>query len=189
MTQTKHTFRNQLLAMESMNPTLREHYEREVKAMIEKQLTWYARVAHTGGLCLGLFFLIAFGRIAIILPGGLLETQRLLWSLGAIAGLAIISVEASILKKGAVNLKIDGFVMAWIPWAAIVVFGSISMALGVISTDALVHLLFFFVMASTFMIQAIVERSEVKTREKLLEIEYQIAELTEKLESNTSTND
>ena len=39
------------------------------------------------------------------------------------------------------------------------------------------------VMAGVFVIRAFIERSELNTREKLLEIEYKLADLAEKMES------
>lgn len=50
----------------------------------------------------------------------------------------------------------------------------------------LVSLLFFLVMAALFMVRAFVQRSELNTREKLLEIEYRLAELAEKIENKNS---
>ena len=40
-------------------------------------------------------------------------------------------------------------------------------------------------MAAAILLKAIIERSELNTREKLLEIEYRIAELAEKIEGRT----
>ena len=50
----------------------------------------------------------------------------------------------------------------------------------------LASMIIFEIMAGLQLIKAYIERSEVNTQEKLLEIEYQIAALTEKLESMES---
>jgi hypothetical protein len=50
----------------------------------------------------------------------------------------------------------------------------------------LVSLLFFLVRAVLFMIRAFVPRSELNTPEKLLEIEYRLAELADKIENKSS---
>jgi len=44
--------------------------------------------------------------------------------------------------------------------------------------------LIFEVMAAALLLKAIVQRSEVNTREKLLEIEYRLAELAGKVENS-----
>ena len=54
------------------------------------------------------------------------------------------------------------------------------------SIRMLVSLLFFLVMAALFMIRAFVQRSELNTREKLLELECRLAELAEKIENKRS---
>ena len=51
----------------------------------------------------------------------------------------------------------------------------------------IVWMLVFEVMAATMLLKAIVRRSELNTREKLLEIEYPLAELTEKSRPQTQT--
>jgi hypothetical protein len=53
-------------------------------------------------------------------------------------------------------------------------------------TLVLATMIIFEIMAGLQLLKAYIERSEVNTQEKLLEIEYQIAALTEKLESMES---
>ena len=53
-----------------------------------------------------------------------------------------------------------------------------------IAIKMLVSLLIFEVAAAVGLLKAIIERSEVKTREKLLKIEYHLAEISEKMEKN-----
>jgi len=47
----------------------------------------------------------------------------------------------------------------------------------------IVWMLVFEVAAGIFLLKAIIRRSEVNTREKLLEIEYRLAELAEKVKA------
>jgi Ca2+/H+ antiporter len=73
----------------------------------------------------------------------------------------LAAMEIVIIKKGTINLKTD----------------SIAAAVMII----------FEIMAGLQLLKAYIEKSEVKTQEKLLEIEYQIAALTDKLGSNETT--
>lgn len=188
MNESAKTFRNRLLDVEKPNTAYKEKYERQVQEMVEKKLTGWTKLSHIIGLLIGLGFAGLFGTLAVIAPKGFPLWGRFLWGIGALGGLAIIAVEASILRKGTVNLKTDEMVMAKLPWCLLVVMGSILLAFSGSVSDRiravhmLVSFLFFFIMASVFMVQAFVQRSELNTREKLLEIEYHLAELAEKIE-------
>lgn len=192
MDESDKTFRDKLLDMEKPNANYKEKYEKEVRAMVEKKLTGLTKLAHIVGLILGLGFAALFGTLAVITPEGFPLWGRFVWGIGAVYGLAIIAVEASILKKGTVNLKTDEMVMAKLPWCFLVIMGSILLAFSgsvsepIRAVRMLVGFLFFLIMAAVFMVQAFVQRSELNTREKLLEIEYRLAELAEEIESAKS---
>ncbi len=78
---------------------------------------------------------------------------------------------------------------AMVPWCFIVIMATLALvnsgklADPVKGVHMLVSILIFFVMASVFVIQALIERSELNTREKLLEIEYRLADMAEKMEN------
>lgn len=160
--------------------------------MVEKKLTGLTKLAHIVGLIMGLGFAGLFGTLAVIGEKGLPLWGRFVWGIGAVFGLAIIAVEASILRKGTVNLKTDEMVMAKLPWCFLVIMGSIllvfsgSVSEPIRAVRMLVSFLFFFIMAAVFMVQAFVQRSELNTREKLLEIEYRLAKLADKIGNDHS---
>lgn len=52
----------------------------------------------------------------------------------------------------------------------------------VVGTRMVLSGLVFLVMAAAFLIRHVIEQSELKTREKLLEIEYRLAELADRME-------
>ena len=188
MNESDKTFRNKLLDMEKPNANYKEKYKKEVLAMFEKKLTGVRKLSHVGGLILGLFFLVLFGTMAVITPKEFPLWGRFIFALGAIFGLAFAGLSAWILKKGTVNLKEDEMASAGLAWGFIVIVATVVLVFSgrlpdrLIGIHMLVSLLFFLVMAAVFMIRAFVQRSELNTREKLLEIEYHIAELAEKLE-------
>jgi len=141
---------------------------------------------------MGLGFTILFGTMAVIVPKEFPIWGRFLFALGAVFGLAIIIVEVWILKKGTINLKKDEMAMAGLGWgfvvivsAAVLVFSG-QLADRIVAVHMLVSLLFYLVMAAVFMIRAFIQRSELNTREKLLEVEYRLADLAEKIESKCS---
>jgi len=173
--------------MESTNPTLQERYESEVEAMIEKQLVGREKAGHILGLVLGLGFLIGFGNVAIFMSDGLPLFARASFILGSLFGGAFAAMEVVILRKGTINLKTDSMAAAGAVWGFVVII----MTIFLLNADKfpdptrmLAAMIIFEIMAGLQLLKAIVERSEVKTQEKLLEIEYQIAALAEKLESN-----
>ncbi len=188
MRQTKHSFQNQLLEMESTNPTLQERYEREVKAMIEKQLTGREKAWHIFELVLGIAFILGFGSVAIF-ASGLPLFARGTFMLSALFGGAFAAMEVVILRKGTINLKTDSMAAAGMAWGFVVIVTTIFLVnVNKFPNPTLVlaSVIIFEIMAGLQLLKAYIEKSEVKTQEKLLEIEYQIAALTEKLESTGS---
>lgn len=192
MNESNKTFRDKLLDMEKSSDNYKKKYEKEVKEMVEKKLTGLTKLAHIVGLIMGLGFATLFGTLAVTAPKEFPLWGRFTWGIGAVGGLAIIAVEASILRKGAVNLKTDEMVIAKLPWCFLVIIGTILLVFSgrvsdpIKAVHMLVSFLFFFIMATVFMVQAFVQRSELNTREKLLEIEYRLAELAEKIENKHS---
>lgn len=192
MNESNKTFRDKLLDMEKPNTRHKEKYEKEILKMVEKKLTGLNRFAHIVGLIMGLGFAVLFGTLAVTVPKGFPLWGRFIWALGAVFGLLIVAVESWILKKGTINLKKDNMAIAGLSWSFVVILGAITLVHSgefpdpITGVRALVSILFFLVMAAVFMIRAFVERSELNTREKLLEIEYRLAELAEKLEGKPS---
>jgi hypothetical protein len=188
-------FRERLLEIEKLNPAYRQEYERQVKAMVEKKLTGWAKLSHIVGLIMGLGFAGLFGTLAVIVPTEFPLWGRAMWALGAVFGLVIAFMSAWTLKKGTINLKDDEMASAGLGWAFIVIVGTIALVFSGTLPDPikgvhmLVYLLFFLVMAAVGLIKAFIKRSELNTREKLLEIEYRLAELAEQVKSKQSQVD
>ena len=181
------TFRDNLIDQETPNLTLKQQYERKVQEMIEKKLTLPMKIGHILGLCLGLFFLITFGTIAIILPKELPPFVRFGFGLGALFGLLFVIMEIMILKKGSFNVIKDEMAFAGVSWGFIIIMSTFILVFGDQFPDptrSLVSMLFFLIPAAAFLLRALILGSEARTQEKLLEIEYRIAELTETIEKS-----
>jgi hypothetical protein len=188
MNKSEKTLRDKLLDMQETSNGYKEKYEKEVKAMFEKKLTGLTRTWAIVGLIMGLGFFILFGSLAVIVPREFPLWGRFIWALGAVFGLGFAGLETWVLKKGAVNLKTDNMAMAGLGWAFVVIVASIILVFSARFPDpmkgvrALIAVLIFLVLAAVGLLKAFIQRSEVNTREKLLEIEYRIAELAEKVE-------
>jgi hypothetical protein len=95
----------------------------------------------------------------------------------------------AILKKGSINQKKDNMALAWTGWGLVIIIGTIALVFSpklpdpIIGVHWLVSCLFYLIASGVFLLRAFIERSELNTREKLLEIELRLAELSEKLES------
>ncbi|MHC4575754.1 MAG: hypothetical protein ACYS76_16820 [Planctomycetota bacterium] len=141
-----------------------------------------------GFLIMSLGLGIFFGTLAVIVPKEFPWWGRLAWAIGALFGLVLAGVYARLLKKGAINLRKDKVDIAWLGWGFVVIIGTIALVFSgklpdrVVGVHWLVSTLFFLVAAGVLLLRAHIQRSEVNTREKLLEIEYRLAELAEKIE-------
>lgn len=189
MNESQKAFRDKLLDMEKANTPYKEKYEKEIKQMFEKKLTGLQKWGQVLGLAMGLGFFFLFGTLAVIVPKEFPLWGRAIWILGAVFGLVFAALSVWILKKGTVNLKTDDMAAAGLGWAFIVIVASIvlvhsgSLPEPITGVRMLVSILIFEVMAAALLLKAIIQRSEVNTREKLLEIEYRLAELAEKVET------
>jgi hypothetical protein len=157
----------------------------EVKAMIEKQLKGKEKASHVFDLVLGVVFFVGFGCVAVFAPSELPLFARAGFVLGALFGAAVAAMEIGIIRKGTINLKTDSIAAAGAAWGFVIIITTLFMLNADKFPDPtrmLACMIVFEIAAGLLLLKAHIERSEVKTQEKLLEIEYQIAALTEKLD-------
>ena len=62
------SFRERLLKTEQVTPALKQRYDQEIQAMLEKQLTGIRRWGWLGSAIMGLGFAVLFGTLAVITP-------------------------------------------------------------------------------------------------------------------------
>lgn len=189
MNRQEKAFRDKLLDMEKTDSDYKLEYERKVKNMTEKKLTRPEKWGQVMVLFMGLGFFVLFGYIAAYYSKGLATWARFGFALGSFFGLVMVAMSVAILKKGTVDLKSDNMAAAMVPWCFIVILATLflvnsgKLADPVKGVHMLVSILIFLVMTSVFVIRAFIERSELNTHEKLLEIEYRLADLAEKMEN------
>ncbi|HUV40357.1 MAG TPA: hypothetical protein VMW23_01045 [Sedimentisphaerales bacterium] len=190
MNKSNKTFRDKLLDIEKPNSALKEKYEREVQAMVEKKLTGLRKLGTVVSLVMGLGFFVLFGTLAVIVPKEFPLWGRAIWAVGSVFGLTFAGLAVLVLKKGTVNLKTDERAMAGLGWGFIVIVTTIVLVFSgtlpdpLIGVRMIVYLLVFEVAAAVGLIKAFINRSDLKMREKLLEMEHHLAEMSEKMEKS-----
>lgn len=186
MTIDRAGLRDRLLAMERMNPDIKKRYDEELKKMFEKSISPLRRIGIVVLILVLVVQMIGFSYAAIKH-----DTLPLLARLGFVAGIlfsaAFIVVLASVLKRGSYNLRTHPNAITGITWIFLVIFTTLMLLLsGRVETlkgvQMVVNTTIFFIMGVVFLLKNAVEQSELKTREKLLDIECRLAEIAEKLE-------
>ena len=173
------------LQLEQMPPALRERYDQEVRAMLEKRMTGTDRKVWLGGTVMSAVFAVLLGTFAIIVPPGVPLPARIPVAVGALfsVGFAILGVR--VLRRGSIDLKFDTSVCIRMVWGFAVLTAIMFAVMSLLVPDRIVGLwmmifgLVVLVVGAVFLIRHVIEQSELKTREKLLEIEYRLAELAE----------
>lgn len=184
-------FSDRLVSAERMTPAFRDRYEMEVKAMLEKKLTRPQRVGYALSALMGVAFLVVFGALAILTGRELPAWARALFGVGSVFGLVWAILVGRIVITGKVNLRTGANTLVGLSWGFVVTVVTVLMIVGMDRTEpvksvymVLVGLVYLLV-AAMFMILNRIDQSELKTREKLLEIELRLAELKESVEKRS----
>jgi hypothetical protein len=179
-------FRERLLRLEQVTPALKERYDKEVQAMLEKQITGIGRWVVLGAIVLNVVFAVLLVTLAIIPPAEEVPLPaRIPVAVGALfsVGFAILGVR--VLRRGSIDLKSDTSVCIRMVWGFAVLMVIMFMYMSLLAPDRITGLwmmifgLVVLVVGAVFLIRHVIEQSGLKTREKLLEIEYRLAELAE----------
>ena len=187
MAPTEKKFGQKLAGMEHTTAALKEKFDREIRAMAEQKLTKARMAAWVASGILGLGFLAVFGTVAVIAPAEFPLLGRLAFGVGAAFGLAWAAFCLSVIRRGSFDRRKVAVASAGIAWGFTVIMTTLMLLLSnqhpdeAVGTRMVVVSLVFLVMAAVFMIGARVQTAELNTREKLLEIEYRLAELSEKI--------
>ena len=184
MTDDRHKFSDRLIQCEAPTPALHEKYRKEITAMLEKELSPRGRVGWIFWAVFCLALATLFGYVAIWSYGDLPLWGTGIFALGALFDLILAGISAWIAYSGRLLVKIQPPAMAGLGWGFTVIVVTIflvAMPDSFAGVRALVGGLVFLVMAAVFLLASRAEQVELRTKEKLLEIEYRIAELGEHL--------
>jgi hypothetical protein len=190
MNELNQVFRERLLNAEQVNPALKEHYQKELQAMLEKQLIGMRRWVWLGSTVMGLGFAVLFGTLAVI-PMEIALWGRLIFAMGALFGIGWGLLGLKVFLRGSLDLKFDTSVANGMIWALPVLVVTVAMVFApenLVGLRMILSCLVFLVMGAMFLIRHIIEQSELKTREKLLEIEYRLAGLTDRMKPEGPTS-
>ena len=195
--QSNKTFSEKLLEMEKPNTTYKEQFEIQLQTALEKRLNYPCRI--------GLAILGVVGLLIAILCGQMVFSRisrelalfvRIVYLSGMVLTIAWAILMGWVAVRGKLNLRIQlsrivtiGIALGFffmldftgrfvLPLARDEnksIFGTLLVLIG----------FFFIVTVGLCLILRILYRTEFKTREKLLEIEYRIAELAEKIEDKS----
>ncbi len=194
MSKPSEPFRQGLLACDSWDSPLRTRYERAVQGLLVRDLTlvqkWSFRlISVTQVLVAALFVWIAVAQanLAPAIRGFFIEGAILC---AVSTGYCILVLRRGVFHRQHQPVFLSGF--TWI--LGVVISTSFLYAVG-LTSDARLAVLFvgFGVMTligtGVGLLRTVVEQSELKMRERMLEIEYQLATITEKLGQLSRGND
>ena len=179
-------FANQLIAAQRVEPTLRQRYEQEMKAMFEQPLTKTRKISFIASA-------VSCAIMVVALTVAALSSQRapigvrIGVGLGAVyaAGWLIMSIR--ILRRGTFNLRSDSKILSAWPWTFTVVLVTLILFMtaqrneSVKSVWMMLYGLTFLLMASMFLIQHWITDARLKVEERLLEVQLRVAELAEEM--------
>ena len=187
MTADRQNFSEQLLQCEPPDENLRQKCEKEIRAMFEKQLSpagralwWFWTVFCTAQAVL-------FVGVAVWTYGELPIWGTIGFAASVVFALAFGGLCARIAWSGRFKLKTQAPAMVGLAWCFVVLMVTLYM---VYAPDSIAGLrmilsgLVFLVMGAVFLLAGRTEQAELRMKEKLLEIECRVAELTERLSEN-----
>jgi hypothetical protein len=184
MNEANRVFRERLLDAEQVTPALKERYHKELQAMLEKQLSGMRRWGWLGSAIMGLGFAVLFGTLAVVAPAEFPWWGRLIFATGALFGIGWVLLGLKVFRRGSLDRKFDSWAASGMGWGFTVLVVTVAMVCApenVVGVRMILSGLVFLVMAAAFLIRHVIEQSELKTREKLLEIEYRLAELADRM--------
>jgi len=177
-------FRKRLLESEHFDSELREKYNKEVHMLFEKKLTahgkWFLTALIAVTLVQAAFFLYA-----VITFSDLPCLARVGFGAGILFSLSFAALLFSIAKRGRFNLKTDSNFITGITWVFLVIMITIFMLISGNMHDTakgismVLNGLVFLIFGVVFLLQNTITQANLKLQEKLLEIEFRLAEMKE----------
>ena len=174
-----HMMREHLLAQDPETPALRADYERKLNAMLEVPLSPVRRTSTW-------LVLIAAAGMAVLFAA-LLLTESVPWKTRSafVVGLAFaglwVAYAVRILRRGTYHRKLDSTTAANMAWVFSIIT-AVAFALLSRQQDPFVIFGFLFLLpAAVILLRTTTEQSELRTQERLLELEYKLAQLGEAL--------
>jgi hypothetical protein len=177
-------FRDKLIDAEAEDPALRAEYERRLKAMLETPLTTSRRLGSVFAMFACGTTVVLCGTIAFRYRAGPPAVLAAM-GLGIVFGLAGVVLLGRMLTRGSFRRDRDASQQAGLIWVFVSLMVTIFMLAGGIGSIQGVGLtvigIVFLIGAGVMLLRTVVEQSELRTREKLLELELRLAKISEEL--------
>ena len=177
-------FKDKLMDADTENPHLRAEYQRKLAAMLEPPLTWYRRTGLVFAMCVCVVTLIIAAAIAFQFrhgPSSVLAGM----AVGAGFGLAGLFLCARILIRGTYRMGRDSTAQAGLIWGFVVLLVTIFMVAGGTSSIRGIGLtvdgIVFLIGAGLMLMRSVIEDGELRTREKLLELQHELSQIRNSL--------
>lgn len=177
-----------LIRCEKPTPALREQYQKEIDAMFEKKLGKWGRRMWAFWTVFGLAQAVLFATVAVLTYGELPPWATAGFGLGVLFALGFAAVAGRIAWTGRLQLTKQPPAMVGLMWVFIVLYVTLLMVFApesMVGLRMLVTGLVFLLMAAVFLLAGRTEQAELRTKEKLLEIEYRLADLAEQLKQKS----
>ena len=153
--------------------------------MFVRQLTTTRRTTFGVVAAVALGSAAVCGFLALTEPN-LPALARVAFGVGTLFGLAWAAVAARVCWRGAIDLKLDSRRIATMVWVFTVLMMVFFLVIGMSTEDRLLGVMMiangiaFLIGAAVYWLTHRIEQAELATREKLLQIELRLAELSEK---------
>ena len=179
-------FADQLIAAQHIEPTLRQRYEQEMKAMLEQPLNKTRKTSFILSAVISAVMMVML-TIAALSSHRAPIGVRIGIGLGAVYAAGWLVLTIRILRRGAVHARKDSPAMSALPWVFAVALMTLMLLMtgqradSVRSVWMVLFSLTFLLMASMFLIQQSISDARLKVEERLLEVQLRIAELAEEM--------
>jgi len=152
--------------------------------MLEQKLTGWRRGIWLAAAIVSLAFAVWFGTLAVTLPPQFPLWGRLGFASGAVFSVLWAVLGIRVFRRGSLNLKIDTATVAGLSWVfpvLLVTFMLVGAPDNLTGLRMIASGLVCLIMGAVFLIGGMVQQAELRTRERMLQIEYRLAGLAEAL--------
>ena len=175
-------FKDNLMKSETENSSARARYEKTLAGLMESPLEWprkaglvFALLVSIGTVVLSAILAIRFHNGPAVMFEG--------FALGGVFGIVGAVITGRILLRGAYHRRRDSVAQANLIWGFTVLMEVVFMEMdGLYPKSAgrmTIFGLVFLIGGAVLLLRTVIEQSELRTREKLLEVQFDVAEMKE----------
>jgi hypothetical protein len=182
---SNHDFRDRLIGAQELTPEYREKYERSLESMLTRQLTPSQRAGLWFAVVLGLV-ISAVAVFAMVAIKELPDSMRAVLGFLGLVMLVVTALRARAAIMGTVDLRWQPKVTAYVGFYGVLIAIAAIAGYGALHTNLhSIHVMVVWiiplVVVTGKLIGTHIEQSELAIREKLLEIELRLEEVSEQL--------